>query len=910
METTRRGVSHYLPLSIVAAFWLAPPTLAQVPFTNNDGLYNFVTRPEIRAPKLDVRIYDRDAVTPGYWFVAPYNTNNGWESHQGPLYETCQVGPAIYDSNGDLIWSGACDFNNMNAFDFKPIDYGGKKYLSLNVGRGTPSVYGAGVILSDTYEVVREVQMSGHTDDFNQHEFNVIDDGDAVLYVTEQNLEVPAASIGLVGGEAADEPVNLWARSNGIVEESLLWGREETVNFEWECVDGIPLNESTFPWPESAEEGRGWDYMHMNSIDKFPNGDYLFSMRYSDSLMRVSGEDKSIVWRMGGKASDFEMKDGFHFSRQHHGRIVSTSESHTILTLLDNAAGSLGKDEVTTASESSALVVLLQHDPANRASWTAEVLRRYPRPDGDYSHLRGSVQILSKGQAADEDESTFDPTKTPYPSSLTHIHDRYPDWETANLFVGWSKNGYMTEFRANGSVVAEARFVTSHLDTYRAYKHRGFVGRPVEPPALVAYAFGDVTGQSSAIVDGSGRGVGQTMTVAYVSWNGATEVKRWRAFGKVVQDGGVVVLGGNGPTTYDEAYGLGNAVDPVGGKDEVEEDERPSSTLPSPSPSSSPFPSSSYPLSTLNSGGRAVRHRRRDKIPTPSDTHPAPVTTHLGTFARAGFETVLTIPNLPVSHIWVEALDARGNVLGQSPVVRVVVPGAQRPYAPADVLNGDDDDGVGGGDFVFADESEGLIGLVKVPPQAAVAGSAGWGYASVNGVNRGGEAWGWLAVMGVGAGVGVGAAMVVLGVWWGWSVWSSSRKEERIGGGKRRRWKGKAPAVDKGKYRAVAGDEEDEDEAMELVETGSESRSSDGGDEYLGRLDWAPMIFGRGTAGVGGAGRGRGFDEEMTLGEVRRGMAQMRQQQGYHQRNGSQAEYWGSAPLVFQAKNKWDGERM
>lgn len=39
-------------------------------------------------------------MTPGYWFVAPYNTNNVWESHQGPLYETCQVGPAIYDSNG------------------------------------------------------------------------------------------------------------------------------------------------------------------------------------------------------------------------------------------------------------------------------------------------------------------------------------------------------------------------------------------------------------------------------------------------------------------------------------------------------------------------------------------------------------------------------------------------------------------------------------------------------------------------------------------------------------------------------------------------------------------------------------------------------------------------------------------
>lgn len=58
-------------------------------------------------PKLDVRVYDRDAVTPGYWFVAPYNTNNKWDAHQGPLFETCQVGPAIYDGNGVSI--SMCD---------------------------------------------------------------------------------------------------------------------------------------------------------------------------------------------------------------------------------------------------------------------------------------------------------------------------------------------------------------------------------------------------------------------------------------------------------------------------------------------------------------------------------------------------------------------------------------------------------------------------------------------------------------------------------------------------------------------------------------------------------------------------------------------------------------------------------
>ncbi|EKG11104.1 Arylsulfotransferase [Macrophomina phaseolina MS6] len=763
-----RGVCRFL-LSLPFA---AVHVFAQDPFTDDEALTNFVTRPEIRVPKLDVRIYNRDAVAPGYWFVAPYNTNNAWEAHHGPLVEACQVGPAIYDGNGDLIWSGACMFNNMNAFDFKPADYGGKKYLSLNVGRGTPSVYGAGIILSDTYEIVREIQMSGHTDSFNQHEFTVIDDGKAVLYVTEQSHEVSAADIGL------GENSTTWVRSTGFKEESLLWGYEETVNYEWDCIDYIPLNETTFPWIEAPDEGRGWDYMHMNSIDKFPDGDYLISMRYSNSLFRISGDNKTIVWRLGGKASDFKMKDGFQFSRQHHGRIISTNTTHTIVTLLDNAASSQPKDEKLTAGESSALLILLSHDPSNRDSWMAEILRRFPRPDGDYSHLRGSFQILSAADASFPGTDS-DTTATYLPSSLTHLHDRYPDWQTCNAFVGWSKNGYMTEFLPNGSIAAEARFATDWLDTYRAFKHAGFVGRPTEPPVLKAFAFGDVTGHHSAVVDGSGRGVGQTMTVAYVSWNGATEVRAWRVYGEVVMEGAVIALmsGGSGGTpTYSEAYGFGDYA----------------SSSSSSSPSTlSPSPTPAYDATNKEP---VVAPRAADRIPAPTDPNPPPETRHLGTFPRAGFETVITVPNAPVARIWAEALDGDGKVLGRTATVKVIVPGDQRPYDPAQE-SGDAEgrEGKGSGDWVFEDESRGFISLEKVGPHVEGVGAGGWGYESV--MKVGGVAGGaWLTVVGVGTGAGCVAAMVVLVAWWAWLRLQSRGRERvwRVMSQKKGKGKGKA----------------------------------------------------------------------------------------------------------------------
>lgn len=41
--------------------------------SNSDvDLTNFVTRPELKAPKFNVAIYDWDKLTPGYWFLGPY----------------------------------------------------------------------------------------------------------------------------------------------------------------------------------------------------------------------------------------------------------------------------------------------------------------------------------------------------------------------------------------------------------------------------------------------------------------------------------------------------------------------------------------------------------------------------------------------------------------------------------------------------------------------------------------------------------------------------------------------------------------------------------------------------------------------------------------------------------------------
>ena len=76
------------------------------------------------------------------------------------------------------------------------------------------------------------------------------------------------------------------------------------------------------------------------------------------------------------------------------------------------------------------------------------------------------------------------------------------------LFVGWGTDGSFSEFGPAGRLRFDARFADGSV-TYRAFRW-SWVARPTGRPALAVVRNDDGT------------------TTAYVSWNGATEVARWR----------------------------------------------------------------------------------------------------------------------------------------------------------------------------------------------------------------------------------------------------------------------------------------------------------------------------------------------------------------------------------------------
>jgi hypothetical protein len=77
------------------------------------------------------------------------------------------------------------------------------------------------------------------------------------------------------------------------------------------------------------------------------------------------------------------------------------------------------------------------------------------------------------------------------------------------VLVGWGFAGYTSEFAADGTLLTDAHFLAP-TSSYRAYRMR-WRGQPRDKPVIA--------------VDADRTTAKRTL---YVSWNGATEVRRWR----------------------------------------------------------------------------------------------------------------------------------------------------------------------------------------------------------------------------------------------------------------------------------------------------------------------------------------------------------------------------------------------
>jgi hypothetical protein len=239
----------------------------------------------------------------------------------------------------------------------------------------------------------------------------------------------------------------------------------------------VATNQLLRDWPSypgvSPSESYGppsGDYFHINSIDLWPGADrnLLISARNTSTVYLVDGTSGAILWRFSGKHTSFAMGAGTPSSYQHDARALADGSG---ISLFDDAS------QPSREKVSSGKVITL-----DQSTKRATLRHQYIHPNTLIdTPSQGNCQLLVNG---------------------FHV-------------VGWGAAKYFTCFRSSGTALTAEVVLDGSLPvgvgSYRSFMF-DWTGYPAQDELRVVV-------RPTA---GSGH------FTAWVSWNGATEVAKWR----------------------------------------------------------------------------------------------------------------------------------------------------------------------------------------------------------------------------------------------------------------------------------------------------------------------------------------------------------------------------------------------
>jgi Arylsulfotransferase (ASST) len=393
-----------------------------------------------------------DSDAPGDLFIAPKSFGSSFAE--------------IVTDRGRPVWVDAIP-NGDQATDFRVQSYGGHPVLTWWQGKGLGGQsQGVDYVMDSSYHVVATIRGGGGFDP-DGHEFRLTQDGTALL--TCYHL-VPY-DLSALGG-AKDARV-----IEGVIEDvDVATGQ---VRWRWRSLDYVPPSDSYLPVDLT------YDYFHINSINFDTDGDLLVSARGTSTVYKLDRDTGKIIWRLGGKRSDFALGSGARFTGQHDAAAAGPN----MIRLFDNGTDGANQQEPRSR------VIWIQ---LNQAAHTAELAKQITHPNPILAQSQGNAQPLDNG----------------------------------DTLVGWGSTGHFSEFDPNGNLLFDAQLL-GH-DNYRAYRY-SWNGEPDTPPTAAA-SRGPRTTTIHAIWNGAtqvaqwqiraGRTKNKLALVRTIPWNGLdTQVK-------------------------------------------------------------------------------------------------------------------------------------------------------------------------------------------------------------------------------------------------------------------------------------------------------------------------------------------------------------------------------------------------
>ena len=184
------------------------------------------------------------------------------------------------------------------------------------------------------------------------------------------------------------------------------------VVFEWDSADFPSLYGDSTDGNAFSSDAVS-DYLHLNSIDVDPHdGNFVFSLRHTNSIVKVDRKTAQIVWTLGGAEDQFGLAADQRFVHQHHVRVQADGS----LSIFDNGNGAHQTRVLELSLDESAHVVTSSHvvygKPADEPATTFM---------GSATRLGATRELIGWGGW------TLTPG-LPAPPSVTEIVDGAPSW--------------------------------------------------------------------------------------------------------------------------------------------------------------------------------------------------------------------------------------------------------------------------------------------------------------------------------------------------------------------------------------------------------------------------------------------------------------------------------------------------
>jgi hypothetical protein len=397
--------------------WFGRSDRLETPGSAAAPVEHFLSRPDLRPARVNV-VHDRERFAPGV--DTPRYVMLAAKGAEGDRPMVGEQGAMIIDAAGRLVWFRP---SARTIMDFRVQRYRGDPVLTWwegEITRGHGA--GKGVILDSSYRQIATVTAErGLQADL--HEFNLTPRGTALITA----YRTTGADLSGLGGSRSGTIYT------GVIQEiDVATGR---LLHSWDSLDHVPLSESHKQLGDAGTSEKPYDYFHINSVAGTHDGNLVVSSRHTWTVYKIDRASGAIIWRIGGKNSDFTAPHEASFAWQHDARLHG---KHT-LTLFDN-----GKYQQERSHSSGLILNVDQH------ARTVSLRHRYSHPTGLSAATQGSVQLVG--------------------------NDR--------VFIGWGEQPYFSEFTRDGTLILDGRFPADD-QSYRA-QITPWRGHPAEHPAALA----------------------------------------------------------------------------------------------------------------------------------------------------------------------------------------------------------------------------------------------------------------------------------------------------------------------------------------------------------------------------------------------------------------------------------------